>query len=124
MHINLVMGVHFSKSAVLFKRDLTRNRYGERHSKLSFLWGTADYNDEQKLGFLGRGQQTTVMSNEDAWCFPIHARVLFSSNFSVVLLQTLLLSSHSLLREAAINIKIEGISYRISLSGVVSELCR
>lgn len=54
----MVMGVHFSRTAVLcclFKRDLTRDRYGERLSKLSFLGGAADYNNEQKLGFLGVG---------------------------------------------------------------------
>lgn len=63
------------------------------------------------------------MSNEDAWWFP-------SSCLSPVFFQLLsdvlpeLLSSHSPLSEAAINIKIEGISYRISQSEVVSELCR
>lgn len=56
--------------------------------------------------------------------FPVHAWAVFSSDFSIVFFQTLLLSSHSPLSETAINIKIEGISYRISQSELVSELCR
>lgn len=48
--------MHFSRTAVLcclFKRDLTRHRYSERRSEFEFPGGAADYNGEQKLGFLG-----------------------------------------------------------------------
>lgn len=66
LDINLVIGMHFSRTAVLcclFKRDLTRDRYSERHSKFEFPGGAADYNDEQKLGFL-RGGGLTDYSDE------------------------------------------------------------